>query len=191
MKFRLITLGAMVTLAALSSNSQTPASAPSAPNAVTAAPSTGVTPRLPNGDPQRQGLEPNQLTPNTGSQTAAANNTTTRPNLQDSGLTAADQNLLGQVRQMVVLRVPGAGHWAPVHFQVQSGIVTLIGSVPDATVRQQIEAAVMQTPGVVSVVNQLGANSTEQTAIETAAANNSRPVMSPVDQGLLLRVRQL
>jgi hypothetical protein len=75
---------------------------------------------------------------------------------QDRAVNTADQALLVSVRQTVVARLQPLGAWSPaVHFQVNSGIVTLVGVVTTIQISQQIEATVVQVPGVIRVVNDL------------------------------------
>jgi osmotically-inducible protein OsmY len=75
---------------------------------------------------------------------------------QDRALTAADQTLLVQIRQTVISRLQPVGAWSPaVHFQVNNGVVTLMGAVTTVQISQQVETTVTQVPGVVRVVNRL------------------------------------
>lgn len=97
-----------------------------------------------------------------------SNRTTTA--FQDTALTTTDRSLLVQVRQTVIARLQPSGAWSPaVHFQINNGIVTLLGVVTSIQISQQIETTVTQVPGVVRVVNRLmvgtGANTT--TTIQT------------------------
>ena len=170
MKVQFVTIGAVTILAALTAKSQTAASSPPTSPVQTTLP----TPTLPSGAPQRQGLTPNQL-PNPATQASSSTSAT----IENSAVTQSDQLLLPQL-QTIVARVPGAGSWGAVHFQVANGVVTILGSVPNAAMQQQILAAVQQTPGVVSVVNRLSTTGSAQ----AVAAGTSQ------DQTLLLRVRQ-
>src|SRR5207302_5155259 len=69
---------------------------------------------------------------------------------QDRGVTATDQTLLVQVRQTVLARLQPLGAWSPaVHFQINNGVVTLLGVVTTIQISQQIETTVTQVPGVV------------------------------------------
>jgi osmotically-inducible protein OsmY len=79
---------------------------------------------------------------------------------QDTALTATDRSLLAQVRQTVITRLQPVGAWSPaaVHFQVNNGIVTLLGTVTTVQVSQQIEMTATQVPGIVRVVNRLVVN---------------------------------
>ncbi|HXU77067.1 MAG TPA: BON domain-containing protein, partial [Methylomirabilota bacterium] len=45
---------------------------------------------------------------------------------------------------------------APLRFIIRDGNVTLVGSVPSADLRQQIESTVAQVPGVAAIVNRSG-----------------------------------
>jgi hypothetical protein len=75
---------------------------------------------------------------------------------QDRTVTAADQTLLVQVRQTVIARLQPLGAWSPaIHFNINNGIVTLVGVVTTVQISQQIETTVTQVPGVVRVVNRL------------------------------------
>jgi len=119
---------------------------------------------------------------------------------QDQAVTAADQEVLAQVRQRVI--IPGGNPWGPVHFSVANGVVTITGQAQSPAAQQQLEALVKSTPGVVAVMNQL--NSTSPTAGTVTTSGNSGTTtapltsgglsvagaMSPADQILLLRVRQ-
>jgi hypothetical protein len=96
---------------------------------------------------------------------------------QDLAFSERDRTLLLQVRQTVMPRLQAAGAWAPIHFRVNEGVVTLLGTVQTIVIKQQIETFVIQTPGVVQVVNQL---------IVAAGGQG----MSETDQALLVRLRQ-
>jgi hypothetical protein len=126
--------------------------------------------------------------------------------LQDQTVTQSDQVLLGQLRQSVQnsqARIQGAaGAWAPIHFDVANGVVTIMGTVDNAAAKQQIESAIRRTPGVVSVLDQLkttaetnpalapGTGPNAQVPTGTASQSLTGGAMSPADQTLLLRVRQ-
>ncbi len=70
--------------------------------------------------------------------------------LEDRAFTSEDQQLLNAVRKRVRdMTLP-----TPVHFVVQSGAVTLMGTVPEDTT-ERIENVVRLVPGVVQVDNQL------------------------------------
>lgn len=99
---------------------------------------------------------------------------------QDHAGTVADQALLIQVRQRVVPRIQGMSPWAPVHFDVHDGVVTVLGAVASPVLQKQIVALVQQTPGVVNVVDQL-----------TTTTTTEKVTVSPQDQVLLTRVRQV
>lgn len=80
---------------------------------------------------------------------------TNRSTLQDRAATAADQRLLGQIRQAIRPMAGVGGPWAPVQLVVDRGTVILGGYVPDAQQKQQLLTLVRRTPGVVRVVDQL------------------------------------
>jgi osmotically-inducible protein OsmY len=113
--------------------------------------------------------------PNPATQAASGSGTA----MQDSAITPADLALLGQLQQTVVARVPNLGSWGPVHFQVQNGVVTILGAVPTAAQQQQIESSVQQTPGVVAVMNKM-----------TMAGSQPAGAAVSQDQVLSLRVRR-
>ncbi len=88
---------------------------------------------------------------------------------QDRALTAADQTLLVQIRQTVSSRLQPSGAWSPaVHFQVNNGIVTLMGVVTTIQISQQVEMTTTQVPGVVRVVNRLAVSN--ESGVSTGAA---------------------
>lgn len=87
---------------------------------------------------------------------------------QDRALTAADQTLLVQIRQTVISRLQPSGAWSPtVHFQVNNGIVTLMGVVTTIQISQQVEMTTTQVPGVVRVINRLAVGN--ETGVGTGA----------------------
>jgi osmotically-inducible protein OsmY len=104
----------------------------------------------------------------------------TKVTLQDHAFTQQDRTLLVQVRQAVLPRIQrlATGAWTPaVNFQIREGIVTIVGTVQTIEVRQEIETIVVQTPGVVRVINQLVVGAAQQS-------------LSDADRVLLARVRQ-
>lgn len=76
--------------------------------------------------------------------------------LSDQAFSDMDKSLLLTLRQSVStqLGVTPTGYM-PVHFYIRNGIVTLVGSVISAEESQRVALVVQQTPGVVSVVNDL------------------------------------
>jgi len=231
MRIQLISITALASLTVLSAKSQTAgASAGSGvsvggpPPVVPALqPRQAVTPpvaptQLPNG--QVPSSTAQQTTPGLGTSTTTTgagpgagtttglgtganeiSSTTANPTTQDQAVTAADQEVLAQVRQRII--IPGGRPWGPVHFSVANGVVTVTGQAQSPAAQQQLESLVKSTPGVVAVMNQL--NSASPTAgtvattgttsgTTTAPLNSGGPslagAMSPADQILLLRVRQ-
>ena len=73
--------------------------------------------------------------------------------LLDEGLTAQDRALLTQVRQALLPEI--RRQQVPIHLISQNGVITLMGVVPNAEESQEFATIVQQTPGVVSVVNNL------------------------------------
>jgi osmotically-inducible protein OsmY len=91
---------------------------------------------------------------------------------QDRGMTATDQTLLVQVRQTVLARLQPLGAWSPaVHFQINNGVVTLLGVVTTIQISQQIETTVTQVPGVVRVINRLAVGNTGTGPVPTVQTN--------------------
>jgi osmotically-inducible protein OsmY len=97
--------------------------------------------------------------------------------LQDSALTPADRTLLVQARQTVSPVLAAAGSWNPVGLMVRNSVITLVGYVPSAQVRQQIEASARTTPGTLGVVNSI------QVINQDVAVDAS-------DRALLVQIRQ-
>jgi osmotically-inducible protein OsmY len=97
--------------------------------------------------------------------------------LQDSALTPADRTLLVQARQTVSPVLAAAGAWNPVGLMVRNSVITLVGYVPSAQIRQQIEASARTTPGTLGVVNSI------QVINQDVAVDAS-------DRALLVQIRQ-
>ncbi len=192
MSIRLITIGALSVLVSFGADSQnqTPvAASPVAPSTLPAPPSGTIPRALPSGQGLPPGLQereqlrstvPNRTQP--GAQNVP--NSTANSNggggiAQDQAVTAADRTLLAQIQQNVQANFRAASPWAPVHFNINNGVVTLMGTVPNQAAEEQLEALIQQVPGVTGVVDQL--------AVRSA---NSQQVATGADQSLLLRVRQ-
>jgi len=84
---------------------------------------------------------------------------------------------------------------ASVHFLINNGMVTLVGTVPTADESQRILARVQQTPGVVSVFNDLRVGNAATTSAQpinnlTGTAGVSDRAFTPADQTLLTVVEQ-
>jgi osmotically-inducible protein OsmY len=97
---------------------------------------------------------------------------------QDHAFTERDKAVLVRVREAVLPRIQVNGQTPPVHFSVSQGVVTLLGSVQTIQMRQEIEQIVIQSPGVVNIVDQL------------LVGGGGETTVSASDQQLLLRVRQ-
>lgn len=74
---------------------------------------------------------------------------------QDDALTTEDHRLLETVRQTVLPRLGISEEATPVHFILRNGVVILVGNVSSDHERHQLLSAVRQTPGVISVVDEL------------------------------------
>jgi osmotically-inducible protein OsmY len=113
--------------------------------------------------------------------------------LRDQAVTPSDRVLLTALIQGVDLQlgitVPAA---RPVHFFINSGAVTIVGTVTTADQSQRILARVQQTPGVLSVFNDLHVGS----SIPTVQPRNSffttqqDHAFTPADNTLLTAVQQ-
>jgi hypothetical protein len=81
---------------------------------------------------------------------------TTGPDLHnDQALTVDDHKLLGEVREQVLPALNVTAAESPVQFILRNGVVILTGSVSSEHQRQKVVELVRQTPGVVSVVDEL------------------------------------
>jgi osmotically-inducible protein OsmY len=81
----------------------------------------------------------------------------------------------------------------PVRFLINNGAVTLVGTVPTADESQRIQARVQQTPGVLSVFNDLRVGTTAQTAATqqpSFVGAMTDHAFSPADRSLLTAVQQ-
>jgi hypothetical protein len=73
----------------------------------------------------------------------------------DQAVTVNDRTLLVQIQQSLQATITANGTALPVHFRVDNGVVTVVGTVPTAADAQQIYSVVQRTPGVTRVVNGL------------------------------------
>ena len=73
-------------------------------------------------------------------------------------MSSQDQGLLLRIRQIVLPQVQVASMPVPLNFNVQQGVVTLTGTLPNAAQKAQIAALVRQVPGVVQVNDQVIVN---------------------------------
>ena len=115
----------------------------------------------------------------------------------DQAVTSSDRVLLTTLSQGVraTLGITPNGN-LPVHFMINNGTVTVVGTVQSSAQSQSILSQVQQTPGVISVVSDLRVASpfataqsraNSQTSIFAAPADRA---FSPRDQTLLTTVQQ-
>ena len=89
-------------------------------------------------------------------------------------MSSQDQGLLLRIRQIVLPQVQVASMPVPLNFNVQQGVVTLTGTLPNAAQKAQIAALVRQVPGVVQVNDQLLVNP----AVGAVNSNVAVPVVT-------------
>jgi len=113
----------------------------------------------------------------------------------DQTVTSSDRVLLTSLSQGVraTLGITPNGN-LPVHFMINNGTVTVVGTVQSAAQSQSLLAQVRQTPGVVSVVSDLRVAQPFGVAQNNANANvfsgQADHAFSPRDQALLTTVQQ-
>ncbi len=73
--------------------------------------------------------------------------------VRDEAATPQDRRLLAHIRRELLPAI--RRERVPIHLIAQNGVVTLVGFTISTSERQQIESIVQQTPGVVSVVDNL------------------------------------
>lgn len=117
--------------------------------------------------------------------------------LRDQATTISDRNLLVSLRQGLAAQLGANSSQTPIHFLVNNGTVTIVGTVPNVNESQRIFARVQQTPGVLSAFNDLhtGAASTisQPTPVITGAGSSATitdHAFSPQDRVLLSQVQQ-
>jgi osmotically-inducible protein OsmY len=140
----------------------------------------------------------NQLGMATNQMQGSNNSTTANDNNAASGnhaITPSDRILLSTLNQTVGAQLGVTSQNAmPVHFLIANGAVTLVGVVPTADQSQRILARVQQTPGVLSVFNDLrvGTGTAAQTANNQTSffSPPADHAFSPADQSLLTAVQQ-
>jgi osmotically-inducible protein OsmY len=127
--------------------------------------------------------ESNNLTPtgrsNWMNQTTASNQFSLTA---DQAVTVNDRNLLVQIQQSLQATVTTAnGTTLPVHFRVDNGVVTVVGTVPTAADAQQIYSVVQRTPGVTRVVNglQVGDSSGATTVVNGQTSVTTTEAVRP------------
>ena len=116
--------------------------------------------------------------------------------MQDQAVTPSDRVLLSTLSQGVrtTLKVNANGN-APVHFLIQNGTVTVVGTVQSTAQSQAVLAQVQQTPGVLNVVNDMHVSGPYAPAVQNGANRSllgvaSDHAFSPADQTILTTVQQ-
>jgi BON domain-containing protein len=117
--------------------------------------------------------------------------------LGDQAVTSSDRVLLTTLSQGVraTLGITPNGN-LPVHFMINNGTVTVVGTVQSSAQSQDIIAKVQQTPGVIGVVsdlrvaNQPGQFGIAQPRANSAFAGQTDHAFSARDQTLLTTVQQ-
>jgi hypothetical protein len=115
----------------------------------------------------------------------------------DQAVTPSDRILLTTISQGVkaTLGITPNGN-LPVHFMINNGTVTVVGTVQSAQQSQSVLSQVQQTPGVASVINDLRVASPFGVVQNRTAPPNSvfagvtDHAFSPADQTLLTTVQQ-
>jgi hypothetical protein len=97
-------------------------------------------------------------------------------------MSSQDQGLLLRIRQTVLPQVQVASVPVPLNFNVQQGVVTITGTLPNAAQKTQIAALVRQVPGVVQVNDQVVVNPAFNPLNPAATAN--MPVTSSTTTGV-------
>jgi osmotically-inducible protein OsmY len=114
--------------------------------------------------------------------------------LRNQAVTPSDRILLNSIlqglqAQLGVTSISGL----PVHFFINNGAVTIVGTVPTADESQRILARVQQTPGVLSTFNDLHVG-TPSTVVRPQTGALGQTVtdhaFSPADRTLLTTVEQ-
>lgn len=103
-----------------------------------------------------------------------------------------DQGLLLRIRQTVLPQIEVAGTPVPINFNVQQGVVTINGVLPNVAQKRQITALVRQVPGVVQVNNQVSVNASGVSGVlpsgvqaGTMPQNNIRSPGSSTSPGMM------
>lgn len=116
--------------------------------------------------------------------------------VQDQAVTPSDRILLSTLSQGVraSLGIVPNGN-APVHFMIQNGTVTVVGTVQSAQQSQAVLAQVQQTPGVLSVINDMHVAGAFAPAVQNSASSSllgtpTGRAFSAADQTLLTKVQQ-
>jgi hypothetical protein len=85
--------------------------------------------------------------------------------------------LLLRIRQTVLPQIEVAGTPVPINFNVQQGIVTINGVLPNLAQKRQLTALVRQVPGVLQVNNQVALN--PNAAVSGALSSGIQPGAMP------------
>jgi len=101
------------------------------------------------------------------------NNANPAAQTQNQALTTGDRVILGRIGES--LQRVGTVNNMQVHFLVQNGFVTLVGTAPTQGAAQQLESMVARVPGVMGVNDQLQINSTGAAGY----FNNNSPGLLP------------
>ena len=116
--------------------------------------------------------------------------------MQDQAVTPSDRVLLSTLSQGVraTLKITPNGN-APVHFLIQNGTVTVVGTVESTAQSQAVLAQIQQTPGVLNVVNDMHVSGPFAPAVQNGANRSllgvaSDHAFSPADQTILTTVQQ-
>jgi osmotically-inducible protein OsmY len=129
----------------------------------------------------------------TNNMSTAGNSNGNNSVVVSQAVTASDRVLLNSLTQSVGVQLGiNSQTQMPVHFLINNGAVTLVGTVATPDVSQRIAARVQQTPGVLSVFNDLSLGTaaqttTPQTGFFTATQDHA---FSPADQSILSGVQQ-
>jgi hypothetical protein len=86
---------------------------------------------------------------------------------QDRAFNANDRTILVQIHRNIRPVFPSSSALAGVHFQVQQGVVTAVGTVPTMEQKQRVLQIVQTTPNVTQVVDQLRVNAPPGAPIST------------------------
>ncbi len=139
----------------------------------------------------------NQFPANTNMGNINSNQVNNATASQNQPISSGDRMLLTSLQQGLAaqLGTTPTGQ-LPVHFLINNGAVTLVGTVHSADESQRILARVQQTPGVLSVFNDLRVGTPTATATGqvqnnlTGGAGITDHAFSPGDQTLLTVVEQ-
>jgi len=78
--------------------------------------------------------------------------------MQDRAFNANDRTILVQIHRSIRPVFPSPSALTGVHFQVQQGVVTAVGTVPTMEQKQRVLQLVQTTPNVTQVIDQLRVN---------------------------------